>query len=288
MVGKLVSWWRWGKWVLLAYISLCLSLYLYQERLIFKPSTTIKHTPAEQNRAYQEVWIPVDKTGGADKLAGWWLPAQGKTIGTVLYLHGYSGNIGENLTPAYQLTQLGFAVLLVDYRGYGRSQGSFPFERQVYTDAEVAWDYLINTRKVPPKQIEIYGHSLGGAIAIDLATRHPEASSLIVQSSFTNLLTIAQRSWWLKLIPVQLLLTQKFDSLSKVRSLKMPVLYIHGTADSFIPPEMSRTLYSDTPVANKQLILVANAEHKNSSPQFATPEHLETVTQFIRQNVRSK
>lgn len=265
-----------------------MSLYLYQERLIFKPETTIQTTPAERNLAYQEVWVPVEQTGGADKLYGWWLPAQGKTIGTILYLHGYSGNIGDNLTPAYQLTQLGFSVFLVDYRGYGKSQGKFPFERQVYADAEVAWNYLTTIRKISPKQMIIYGHSMGGAIAIDLATHHPEASSLIVQSSFTNLLTMAERSWWLKVVPLQLLLTQKFDSLAKVGSLKMPILYIHGTGDRFVPPEMSRSLYTASSTVNKQLILVINAEHKNSSPEFATPEHLETVTQFIKQNVALK
>ncbi len=282
-MGKLVGWWRWGKWVALAYLSVCLSLYLCQERLIFKPQAAIKTTPADRNLAYQDVWVPVDPTGGAEKLFGWWIPAQGKTIGTILYLHGYSNNIGTNLEPAYHLTQLGFTVFLVDYRGYGKSQGNFPFEKQLYADATAAWDYLVKTRKIAPQQIIIYGHSMGGAIAIDLAARHPEAGSLIVQSSFTSMSAMADRSWWFKLLPLQLLLTQKFDSLAKVRSLKMPVLYIHGTADRLIPAEMSRVLYKATPSDNKQLVLVANAPHENSSPEFNTPEQLETIIQFTKQ-----
>jgi uncharacterized protein len=263
-------------------------LYLCQERLIFRPLAAIKTTPADRNLAYQDVWVPVDKTGGAEKLFGWWLPAQGKTIGTILYLHGYNDNISANLDPAYHLTQLGFAVFLVDYRGYGKSQGRYPFEKQIYADAEAAWNYLVQTRKIAPKQIVIYGHSMGGAIAIDLATRHADASSLIVQSSFTSMSAIADRSLWLKLVPVQLLLTQKFDSIAKVRSLKMPVLYIHGTADRVVPAEMSRALYTATPTDNKQLVLVTNAKHENYSPEYKTTEHLETITQFIKQYISAK
>jgi uncharacterized protein len=287
-LGKLAGWWRWGRWVALAYLSGCLSLYLCQERLIFRPLAAIKTTPADLNLAYQDVWVPVDKTGGAEKLFGWWLPAQGKTIGTILYLHGYNDNISANLDPAYHLTQLGFAVFLVDYRGYGKSQGRYPFEKQIYADAEAAWNYLVQTRKIAPKQIVIYGHSMGGAIAIDLATRHADASSLIVQSSFTSMSAIADRSLWLKLVPVQLLLTQKFDSIAKVRSLKMPVLYIHGTADRVVPAEMSRALYTATPTDNKQLVLVTNAKHENHSPEYQTTEHLETITQFIKQYISAK
>jgi uncharacterized protein len=287
-LGKLAGWWRWGRWVGLAYLSGCLSLYLCQERLIFRPLAAIKTTPADRNLAYQDVWVPVDKTGGAEKLFGWWLPAQGKTIGTILYLHGYNDNISANLDPAYHLTQLGFAVFLVDYRGYGKSQGRYPFEKQIYADAEAAWNYLVQTRKIAPKQIVIYGHSMGGAIAIDLATRHADASSLIVQSSFTSMSAIADRSLWLKLVPVQLLLTQKFDSIAKVRSLKMPVLYIHGTADRVVPAEMSRALYTATPTDNKQLVLVTNAKHENYSPEYKTTEHLETITQFIKQYISAK
>jgi alpha-beta hydrolase superfamily lysophospholipase len=286
ILNKLVGWWRWGKWAALAYLSACLSLYLCQERLIFKPQAAIKTTPADRNLAYQDVWLPVNQTGAnQEKLFGWWLPAQGKTIGTILYLHGYSDNIGANLDPADHLTQLGFAVFLVDYRGYGKSQGDFPFEKQIYADAEVAWDYLVQTRKIAPAQIIIYGHSMGGAIAIDLATRHPNAGSLIVQSSFTSMSAMADRAWWYKLVPLQLLLTQRFDSLAKVRSLKMPVLYIHGTADRFVPAEMSRALYTATATKNKQLVMVANAQHENSSPEFKTPEHLETLIQFTKQAI---
>ncbi len=155
---------------------------------------------------------------------GWWISSQGKRLGTILYLHGNSDNIGGNVDRAYQFAQMGFSVLLVDYRGYGKSQGDFPSEKQVYADARAMWDYLTQQRKIKPEQIIIYGHSLGGAIALDLAaSKQPKAAGAIVQNSFTSMSAMADRRWWYKIVPISLLLTQKFDSLSKVPSLRIPV-----------------------------------------------------------------
>jgi uncharacterized protein len=267
----------------------CLGLYLYQERLIYKPDLRIATTPADRDLDYQDVWIPVDKAGKTnDKLFGWWLPATSETIlpparskGTILYLHGYNQNIGKNIDPARVLNKLGYDVLLVDYRGYGKSSGKFPSERQLYTDAEIAWNYLIETRQIPADRIIIYGYSLGGAIAIELATRHPEAASLVVQGSFTSMSAMVATSPWSKLLPMQLLLTQKFDSISKVKSLQVPVLYIHGTADRHIPFTMSRSLYAATTNPNKQLLVVENAGHWNYNTNFRTPENLAIIDEFM-------
>lgn len=287
---------RWGRWPVLTYLLACLGFYLAQERLIYKPDPRIATTPAARDLDYQDVWIPVAKTGKTnDKLFGWWLPAtiesrlpQAKSKGTILYLHGYNQNIGKNIDPARTLNKLGYDVLLVDYRGYGKSSGKFPSERQLYADAEIAWNYLVKTRITPPDRIVIYGYSLGGAIAIELATRHPEAASLIVQGSFTSMSAMVATSPWSKLFPMQLLLTQKFDSIAKVKSLKVPVLYIHGTADRHIPFTMSRSLYTATTNPNKQLLMVADAGHWNYNNKFRTPENLETIDGFMSRSIANK
>jgi uncharacterized protein len=292
-VAKLVGWYRWGRWPILAYILACSGLYLYQERLIYKPETIISTTPADRDLDYQDVWIPVGKNGKSnEQLFGWWLPAADKILannssskGTVLYLHGYNQNIGKNIDPARTLNQLGYDVLLVDYRGYGKSSGKFPSERQLYTDAELAWNYLVKTRQLPPHKIIIFGYSLGGAIAIDLATHHPEAASLIVQSSFTSMSAMVATSLWSKFLPVNLLLTQKFDSIAKIKSLKLPIMYIHGTADRHIPFKMSRSLYQATTNPNKQLLLVANAGHWNYNKEFRTPANLATIDRFMARSI---
>jgi alpha-beta hydrolase superfamily lysophospholipase len=279
--------WFWARLTGLAYLSACLALFLGQERLIFEPKVGIQGTPATRKLAYKEVWVPVTTKSDAptEKMYGWWIPSQGKDMGTILYLHGQGDNISSNLDRTYQFTQLGFSVLLVDYRGYGKSKGSFPSEKQIYADASAIWDYAIGNLKLKPEETIIYGHSLGGAIAIELASKKPQAGGLIVQSSFSSMLKQIDRAWWSKLFPVPLLLTQKFDSLSKVKSLQVPVLYIHGTADQAIPVEMSRALYSATPAPGKKLILVANGDHSSAAPEYSTEHHLEAIVQFAQQSL---
>jgi uncharacterized protein len=134
----------------------------------------------------------------------------------------------------------------------------------------------------------IYGYSLGGAIAIELANRHPETAGLVVQGSFTSMSAMVATSPWSKLLPMRLLLTQKFDSIAKVKSLKIPVLYIHGTADRHIPYTMSRSLYTATTYPNKQLLMVANAGHWNYNEKFRTPENLELIDRFMSGSIAAK
>ncbi|XZO00444.1 MAG: alpha/beta hydrolase [Microcoleus sp.] len=179
--------------------------------------------------------------------------------GVVLYLHGNGLNVGANVEHANRFHQLGMSVFLIDYRGYGKSQGEFPTESQVYEDAQLAMDYLVKQRGINPKQIYIYGHSLGGAIAIDLAVRNPEAAGLIVEGSFTSAREMVDfQSGVYRIFPIDLLLRQRFDSIAKVDRLEMPVLFIHGTADTVVPVEMSKKLFDAAPEP-KQLYIVPDA-----------------------------
>jgi len=271
-----------GVVVALTYLSACLYLFLQQTRFIFFPSPVIEITPEFFNLRYQEVWLPVRADSGkVERIHGWWIPANQADAKVLLYLHGNGINIGANVGYANQFHQLGFSVLLMDYRGYGRSEGSFPTESQVYQDATTAWNYLVKQQQIQPSQIFIYGHSLGGAIAIDLAVQHPEAAGLIVESSFTSIGDIAklQSRFWM--FPVDLILNQRFDSISKVRSLQMPVLFIHGTADFLVPAVMSQQLYAAAPEP-KQLFLVPGAGHNNLA-EIAGMQYLQAVQKFFQQ-----
>jgi hypothetical protein len=188
--------------------------------------------------------------------------------------------VGANVEHAHRFHRLGLSVFAIDYRGYGKSQGDFPSESQVYEDAQLAWDYLVKQRGVNPHQIYIYGHSLGGAIAIDLAVRHPEAAGLIVEGSFTStraMVDFQKGLFWL--FPIDWLLTQRFDSLSKVDRLQMPVLFIHGTADNVVPVEMSKKLFDAAPEP-KQLYIVPDGGHNNVA-QMGGAEYLQIVSQFL-------
>ncbi|MGB3266929.1 MAG: alpha/beta fold hydrolase, partial [Microcoleus sp.] len=200
--------------------------------------------------------------------------------GVVLYLHGNGSNVGANVEHAHRFHRLGLSVFLIDYRGYGKSQGDFPSEYRVYEDAEFAWDYLVKQRGIHPNQIYIYGHSLGGAIAIDLAVRHPEAAGLIVEGSFTSvraMVDFQKGLFWM--FPIDFLLTQRFDSLSKVDRLQMPVLFIHGTADTVVPSQMSKKLFDAAPEP-KQLYMVPDGGHNNVA-EIGGAEYLQRFRQFL-------
>ncbi len=110
---------------------------------------------------------------------------------TLLYLHGNANNVGANVDQVVRLRSTGLNVFIVDYRGYGENTGGPPREKLLYEDAERAWTYLVAERHIPPANIAIYGHSLGGAVAIDLASRHPEAGALITESTLTSIADLA-------------------------------------------------------------------------------------------------
>ncbi|WP_293251902.1 MULTISPECIES: alpha/beta hydrolase [unclassified Microcoleus] len=277
-----------AKILAIAYIFFCILLFVLQTRFIFQPTSVIQKTPDAFNIPYEEVWLPVNgrspKTPKTDKIHGWWLPtANQQPLGTLLYLHGKGFNIGANINQSYRFRQLGFSVLLIDYRGYGRSQGSFPSESRIYEDAETAYNYLVKQRQLSPSDIFLYGHSLGGAVALELAVAHSEAAGLIVQSSFTSMLDMVERQSLMRLFPVRLLLTQKFDSLNKVKLLKIPVLFAHGTADPLIPAPMSEKLYAASGEP-KQILLIPNAKHNNGDAFFNSSEYRQTIVDFAEQS----
>ncbi len=247
-----------------SYFATCLYLYFYQRYIIFNPKESIETLPnaPRLQLPYQEVWISIGKS--SEHLNAWWIqaklrsPHQDKVI---LYFPGRSGNKGDNLFRTEGFHQIGFSVLTIDYRGYGNSGGNFPSEQQVYEDALAAWLYLTKKRRISPKNIYIYGESLGGAVAIDLAVKHPEAGGVIVQSSFTSMIAVAKKQAnWLSLLPLQSIVTEKFDSLSKVSKLKIPVLFLHGKADKIVPYSMSQQLYKTAPQP-KSILLISDKGH---------------------------
>jgi pimeloyl-ACP methyl ester carboxylesterase len=213
------------------YGSVCAGLWFGQTKLIFSPEKEITTTPAKFNAKYEDVLIPVKNADGtSENVHGWWLPntkqeekANLSDLQVILYLHGKGKNISANAKHANRLMRMGFSVLLIDYRGYGRSEGGFPSESSVYTDAQTAWDYLIQ-KGYQPSQIMIYGHSLGGVIAIDLGLKQPKAMGLIIDASFTSMSDMAQLDPKYRIFPIDLLIHQRFDSIAKVRSLSVPVL----------------------------------------------------------------
>jgi uncharacterized protein len=268
---------QWGLGLGAFYALACATVYWQQARFIFVPSDKITDTPAKFGKSYQEVWLPMQPSG---RLYGWWVPVKGKK--TLLYLHGSGANIGLDAKHVNRFNDMGLSVFSFDYRGYGKSEGAFPSEAAVYADAQRAWNYLTQERKIPSKDIFIYGHSLGGAIAIDLATHHPDAAGLIVQSSFTSGADMARNDFWTAIFPADLLLKQRFESINKVPKIKLPVLFMHGEADRRIPFSMSDRLFAASGSPHKRLHTFPGADHDDVG-QVAGPAYTKAVMDFIHQ-----
>lgn len=213
-----------------------------------------------------EASLPIQAGEKTQQLNSWWWPADDPKAPAVLYLHGARWNLTGQLFRMQQLHDFGFSVLAIDYRGFGKSDGDLPSEETVYQDARVAWQALAQ-RQPDPKQRFIYGHSLGGAIAIDLASRldrsgAQQARGLIVESSFTTLADIA-KSFSYPWLPLQLILSQKFDAIDKIAQIGMPVLVVHGTDDRYVPSRFSEKLFEAAP-GRKKLLLIEGGTHNNS------------------------
>lgn len=277
------------KWILMGlaiatalYGGMSAFLYVRQTRLIFFPEEALESTPADVGVAFEEVWIEIPVEDGAERVHGWWMPVTGnpqRERGALLYLHGNGANIGANVNHAARFHQMGLSVLLVDYRGYGMSDGGFPQEDTVYEDAQASWAFLVNELGYRPEQVFIYGHSLGGAIAIDLAVRQPDAAGLMVQGSFTSMLDMANHTTSFGWLPIDQLLTQRFDSIAKVPQLQMPVFFMHGLEDDQIPADMSEMLHAASPEP-KRLWLVPDAGH-NDLARVSGPEFFTQVEAFL-------
>lgn len=253
--------------VLLIYLAVCAGVWAWQSHLIFEPERRLHNTPADYKFPIEDVAIPLpDASATPQFLHGWWIPSPQPRAKTILYLHGNDGNVSTNMPGAEPLRRLGYAVFMIDYRGFGESGGGFPSESGVYHDAQAAWDYLVHARGIAPSDILIYGHSLGGAIAIDLATRHADAAGLVVESSFTSIRDMAGLDREYSLLPLNLMINQRFDSIDKVGILRLPVLYVHGTGDELVPFDMGRRLFRATPSA-VDFVAVTGAGHEGSAAQ---------------------
>ncbi len=274
-----------GGGIAIAYIAACLFYLWGQNKFIFKPQAEVVATPIDVGIAYEEFWLPASSANDrTEKIHGWWCPQEEEEAGVVFYLHGCKGNMAAqekswNLDRVAKLHSLGFSVLTIDYRGYGRSEGRFPTEARVYEDVEAAWSYLIKEKQVPPEKVFVYGHSLGGAIATHLCLQHPEAAGLVVESCPSSIKDAARQRWY-RIFPLDWIVHQKFDCINKIKKLEMPVLFIHGGSDRCVPVEMSERLFEATS-APKQLLLIPDAEHDNAC-KLGGDRFLATLGEFLK------
>lgn len=221
----------------LAYAALVALAYFFQTRLVYFPQIgrEISATPLAHGLKFEAVTLG---TADGEELAAWWVPHE-RAAGVVLIFHGNAGNISHRLDYLTMLHRLGYASLIVDYRGYGQSTGS-PSEEGTYRDAEAAWDWLTKNRGVSPGDIVLLGESLGGAVAVWLAARvTPRA--LVVASTFTSVPDLGSQVY--PFLPVRLISRLSYNTRETIAAVKAPILIAHSRDDDIIPFAHGKALY---------------------------------------------
>jgi len=226
-----------------------------EKRALFFPSGDLHTLPSDLELPFEDAWV----LSGGQRLHGWFIPGAGRDA--VLWLHGNAGNISDRLYHAAAMTrELGASSFLVDYRGYGKSEGR-PTEKGLYEDAAAAFGWLVKEKGIDPSSIILYGHSLGSAVAVDLALREGKgARGLVLESPFTRAGDVARILY--NGLPVDLLMSVKLDNIGRIRKVSMPVLVIHGINDTTIPFSMGREVF-EAAREPKAFLPVAGADHSD-------------------------
>ena len=210
---------------------------------------------------------------------GWFVPAV-DAKGTILFFHGNGGNISHRLGYLSMFNQLGYNTLIFDYRGYGRSSGS-PSESGTYLDAMAAWNYLIETKKLAPTSIGLFGESLGGAIATWLAVRE-KPGILVLASTFTSIPDLAGEIY--PFLPIRLIARFNYNTMEGIQSVTCPVLVAHSPQDEIVPFEHGQNLFQALPT--KKQFMTLQGGH-NQGLIFSQPAWVNTLEQFLEENLGS-
>ena len=259
----------------------CSTLDERQREWIFQPSDRSWGNSEAMTEGMDHVWIDFKSgvTGEPARLHGLWLGGAPETADTpvLLYLHGARYNVAGSAPRMRRMHELGFSVLAIDYRGFGKSSAGLPSEATAREDARAAWTWL--AARHPQQHRYIFGHSLGGAIGIDLAASVSDESGTIVESTFTSIADVVGSFKW-GWLPFSALITQRFEAISKVKDIGAPLLVVHGTADSLINPTLGRKLYEAAKVP-KMFVLVEGGSHHNTNSVGAA-QYRAALSQLFR------
>ena len=206
-----------------------------ERRFVFFPSPVVEYTPGDVGLAYEDAYFDTDD---GHRLHRWYIP--GTTDSTWLWFHSNGGNVGHRLIELALLRQrFGVNLLIFDYRGYGKSEGR-PSEMGTYQDARAALRYLRERADLSSGPIVYFGHSLGSAIAVELALEHPPGG-LVLVSPFTAIKDMARLAYpWL---PVGLLVGNSYDTRARIPNVRCPLLILHGVEDELVPITQAEGLF---------------------------------------------
>ena len=280
--------WTQGGWLsfLLLILVLVGVVYQIQDNLLYYPeepetSRLFVMRPTTYKLPFEDLSIP---TRDGLLINAYFIPQPAplsSQMHTVVLFHGNAGNIGHRLANAHGLyTQVKCNVLLVEYRGYGRSQG-YPSEQGLYLDSQAAMDYLIERRDIDSQKIVLFGRSLGGAVAIDLACNpqyRSNVAGVIVENTFTSIMDIGANLFAPLQYAPSFLFKNKFQSLTKIETVQTPFLFLSGLSDTLVAPSMMNTLYHLSPSEHKFMKQFPNGTHNTT---WQCPGYYQAVSSFL-------
>ncbi|HAJ14188.1 MAG TPA: alpha/beta hydrolase, partial [Comamonadaceae bacterium] len=237
-----------------------------QRTWIFQPSDRSWWRGEEAAAGMEEIWIDFvsAETGQSTRLHGLWSPHDDfhrrPDAPVLLYLHGARFNVVGSAFRMRRMQALGFSVLAIDYRGFGKSTPILPSEAMAYEDARAAWAWL--AERYPDRPRYIFGHSLGSAIAIDLATHATDEAGTLVEGAFTSIPDVVRSFKW-GWLPLDPLISQRFEAVQRVGRIGSPLLVVHGSQDNLIPHALGRRLF-DAAQGRKAFVLVEHGTHHNT------------------------
>ncbi len=286
-----------GKIFLILVLSLtlpgCAWLDTKQRQMIYRPTVSVPASPSfeglqpQDQRYFLDVPHARSTGSGAERVEMWWLPHPDQAAPTLLYCHGTFRNLDQNLPKINALRKAGFAILAVEYRGWGLSSPTTPSEQSIMQDAELALQELIKREPRPELRV-LYGHSMGSGVAVDLASRPAHRSAIggmILESAFTSFQDVAIQVGLLGRL-LSTLNREHFASIDKIQSVNVPVLMLHGQLDTTVQARLGNTLYN---AANepKRWVLLENGRHSDLHEVHAQ-EYQAAIREFVRQHVASK
>ncbi len=261
--------------LLLVVAGVLFRVFGIERRFLYHPDRLVARTPRDVGLAYDDATFPA---ADGTRLHGWWVPAEGARL-TVVWCHGNAGNISGRVGNLALLhRRLGVNVLLFDYRGYGRSDGTLSDldERATSADVEGARAFARSRPDARGTRLVLFGRSLGAAVALAEAVRDPP-DGLVLESPFTSVAAMARGI--LPLVPWGLVLSSRYDSLRRVGALRAPLLLVHGDRDEVVPFEMGRRLFDAAPEP-KTFLRVAGGGHDDLA-EVGGEAYVEAWTRFL-------
>jgi fermentation-respiration switch protein FrsA (DUF1100 family) len=241
------------------------------ESQIFFPDPTLEFSPTEFGLEFEDIRF---ETSDGIGLHGWLIPAE-RHGPLLLFFHGNAGNISHRVHNIYQLNKSGISVFIIDYRGYGLSEGKIS-EKGFYLDAEAAYLKAVDLAAEEERKLIIFGRSLGGVAAVHVAHARP-CEGVILESTFTNLAGMARAHF--PFLIKEKALQKRFNSVDKIGTVKAPILFFHGDRDDIVPIELGQALFEAAPEP-KEFVTLPGAGH-NDTYVVAGPGYFEKFTSFV-------